>query len=85
MVKNICQNPDCWTKKNKDQWNKKANAYQSRKAYSPNRDNDKQPPNGIYQYFCTNSCFNEWAYANLENIIERKHCPNKITEKIIGS
>mgnify|MGYP003109579827 CR=1 FL=1 len=76
MVKNICQNPTCWTKRTKDQWNKKANAYQSRKAYSPN---------GIYQYFCTTSCFHNWAYDNLENIIERKHCPDKITEKIIGS
>ena len=83
MVKNICQNPQCWEKRNKDQWNKKANAYQSRKAYSPSRNNDIL--NGIYQYFCTTSCFNLWAYDNLENIIERKHCPNKITEKIIGS
>ena len=83
MVKNICQNPQCWEKRNKDQWNKKANAYQSRKAYSPSRNNDIL--NGIYQYFCTTSCFHHWAYANLENIIERKHCPNKITEKIIGS
>ncbi len=81
MVKNICQNPICWEKRNKDQWNKKANAYQSRKAYSPS----SKIINGIYQYFCTTSCFNQWAYANLENIIERKHCPNKITEKIIGS
>ncbi len=91
MVKNICQNPTCWEKRNKDQWNKKANAYQSRKAYSPTRikgqngGNDPEYPNGIYQYFCTTSCFNQWAYANLENIIERKHCPNKITEKIIAN
>ena len=82
MVKNICQNPTCWEKRNKDQWNKKANAYQSRKAYSPIRNDDIL--NGIYSYFCTTSCFHSWAYANLENIIERKHCPNKITEKIIG-
>ena len=86
MVKNICQNPTCWEKRNKDQWNKKANAYQSRKAYSPMID-DAEPRyrNGIYSYFCTTACFHIWAYDNLENIIERKHCPNKITEKIIGS
>lgn len=84
MVKNICQNPQCWTKRTKDQWNKKANAYQSRKAYSP-RNDDPEYPNGIYQYFCTTSCFHNWSVYNLENIIERKHCPNKITEKIIGS
>ena len=85
VEKNICQNPTCWEKRNKDQWNKKANAYQSRKAYSSNNGgNDVEYPNGIYQYFCTTSCFHNWAYANLENIIERKHSPNKITEKIIG-
>ena len=82
MVKNICQNPQCWAKRNKDQWNKKQKAYQSRKAYSPSND-DPRFTNGIYQYFCTTSCFNNWAYANLENIIERKHCPDKIIEKII--
>ena len=84
MVKNICQNPTCWEKRNKDQWNKKANAYQSRKAYSSRRENSEYP-NGIYQYFCTTSCLNQWAYDNLENIIERKHTPQKIIEKIIGS
>ena len=81
--KNICQNPTCYAKRNKDQWNKKANAYQSRKAYSPSR-NSGDIPNGIFQYFCTTSCANTWLGDNLENIIERKHCPNKITEKIIG-
>ena len=82
MVKNICQNPTCWEKRNKDQWNKKANAFQSRKAYSPTRSSD-DVPNGIYQYFCTTNCFHNWAYDNLENIIERKHCPDKIIERII--
>ena len=82
MVKNICQNPQCWEKRNKDQWNKKQKAYQSRKAYSPMHD-DPEHLNGIYQYFCTTSCLNDWAYNNLENIIERKHCPDKIIDKII--
>ena len=83
MVKEICQTPTCWEKRNKDQWNKKANAYQSRKAYSPRRDNPEYS-NGAFQYFCTTSCANQWLEDNLENIIERKHCPQKITEKIIG-
>lgn len=80
VEKNICQNLNCWTKRTKDQWNKKANAYQSRKAYFPPDRSYK-----TYTYFCTTSCANQWLEDNLENIIERKHCPNKITEKIIGS
>ena len=78
MVKNICQNPSCWSKRNKDQWNKKINAYQSRKAYFPIDRSYK-----TYTYFCTTSCANKWLEDNLENIIERKHCPDKIIEKII--
>ena len=80
MVKNICQNPTCFKKGNKDQWNKKANAYQSRKAYFP-----IDRSYGIYIYFCTTSCANKWLDENIENIIERSHVPKKITEKIIGS
>ena len=78
MVKNICQNPSCWSKRNKDQLNKKINAYQSRKAYFPIDRSYKR-----YTYFCTTSCATQWLEDNLENIIERKHCPDKIIEKII--
>jgi len=80
MVKNICQNPSCWTKRTKDQWNKKIGRYQSRKAYFNNEHNCR-----ILSYFCTTSCANKWLEDNLENIVERKHCPNKITEKIIAN
>ena len=78
--KNICQNPTCWAKRNKDQWNKKANAYQSRKAYFKVGNSYGWK---ILQYFCTTGCANIWLNDNLENIIERKDCPNKIVEKII--
>ena len=80
MVKNICQNPSCWTKRTKDQWNKKVNRFQSRKAYFHNEHAYR-----ILSYFCTTSCANKWLDENIENIIERKHCPNKITEKIIAN
>jgi len=80
MVKNICQNPSCWTKRTKDQWNKKISRFQSRKAYY-NDEHDYR----IFSYFCTTSCANKWLDENIENIIERKHCPNKITEKIIAN
>jgi len=80
--KNICQNPTCYAKRNKDQWNKKISRFQSRKAYFK-VGNDYGWK--ILQYFCTTSCANKWLEDNLENIIERKHCPNKITEKIIAN
>jgi len=77
--KNICQNPKCCDNDTDDRWNKKVNAFQSRKAYYK----PKPKNNSIYNYFCTTRCGHEWLSANLENIIERKHCPNKILEKII--
>ena len=78
--KNICQNPKCCDNDTNDRWNKKVNAFQSRKAYrKPTYDRN----NSIYEYFCTTRCSYEWLDDNLENIIERKHCPNKILEKII--
>ena len=79
VKKNICQNLNCCRSHTKDRWNKKLGRYQSRKAYFPPDRSYK-----TYTYFCTTSCANQWLEANLENIIERKHCPNKITEKIIG-
>ncbi len=85
MVKEICQNPTCWKKRNKDQWNKKINAYQSRKAYFKKEHKTHWGySNRILAYFCTTSCANQWLEDNLENIIERNHVPKKITEKIIG-
>ena len=78
VEKNICQNPKCCEGRTKDRWNKKLNAYQSRKAYF-------KPEHAyrIYTYFCTTSCANTWLEDNVENIIERQHAPKKITEKII--
>ena len=82
VEKNICQNPKCCQSNSLDRWNKKIDKYQSRKAkYKPN-------PNGNYrsvilEYFCTTSCAYQWLRDNLENVIERKDCPNKILEKII--
>tara|TARA_X000001388_G_C2138021_1_gene87554 strand:+ start:236 stop:484 length:249 start_codon:yes stop_codon:yes gene_type:complete len=81
VEKNVCQNPTCYAKRNKDQWNKKANAFQSRKAYFKRGHNHYK----IFEYFCTTSCANTWLEDNLENIIERNHIPRKIIEKIIGS
>ena len=77
--KNICQNPKCCDNDTYDRWNKKIGRYQSRKAYHKPKPNN----NNIYNYFCTTSCGYKWLENNLENIIERKHCPNKILEKII--
>ena len=77
--KNICQNPKCCQSDSLDRWNKKINKFQSRKAYYKPKPNN----NNIYNYFCTTSCGYVWLKDNLENIIERKHCPNKILEKII--
>ena len=78
--KNICQNPKCCDSTTDDRWNKKIGRFQSRKAY---RKSSQDRNNTIYEYFCTTSCGYKWLSANLENIIERKHCPNKILEKII--
>ena len=78
--KNICQNPKCCEGTSLDRWNKKINKYQSRKAY---RKSSQDRNNTIYEYFCTTSCGYKWLSANLENIIERKHCLNKILEKKI--
>ena len=81
--KNICQNPKCCQSDTKDRWNKKLERYQSRKAYFKPRIKSYYYHSVILEYFCTTRCSYEWMNANLENIIERKHCPNKILEKII--
>ena len=82
--KNIWQNPKCCQSDTKDRWNKKIDKYQSRKAYyKPNHESLYGWSNCVLEYFCTTRCSYEWMNANLENIIERKHCPNKILEKII--
>ena len=81
VEKNVCQNPTCYAKRNKDQWNKNANAFQSRKAYFKKGHNSYK----TFEYFCTTSCANTWLEDNIENIIERNHIPRKIIEKIIGS
>jgi len=77
VEKNICQNPKCCEGRTKDRWNKKLNAYQSRKAYF-------KPYHAyrILSYFCTTSCANSWLENNIENIIERQHAPKKITERL---
>ena len=80
VEKNICQNLKCCNEDTKDRWNKKAERYQSRKAYFKVGNSYGWK---ILQYFCTTRCANIWLEDNLENIIERKHCPNKIVEKII--
>ena len=83
--KNVCQNPKCCDRMTKDRWNKKLEAYESRKAYW----NTKKLEDSYYRYckyfvyFCTTRCLNEWVNDNIENIIERGHTPKKITEKII--
>ena len=80
--KNICQNPKCCNRTSLDRWNKKIDKYQSRKAYwKPHHSEHYR--SAILEYFCTTSCANSWLENNLENVIERKHCPNKILEKII--
>ena len=83
VEKNICQNPKCCNDDTKDRWNKKIGKYQSRKAYHKPRIKSEYYNWVILEYFCTTSCANSWLNDNLENIIERKHCPNKILEKII--
>ena len=81
--KNICQNPKCCQSNSLDRWNKKIDKYQSRKAYRKPRPQSEYYRCFILEYFCTTSCANGWLNDNIENIIERKHCPNKILEKII--
>ena len=82
--KNICQNPKCCDNDTKDRWNKKIGRYQSRKAYwKPNHITSYNYKCSTLEFFCTTSCAYRWLENNLENIIERKHCPNKILEKII--
>ena len=84
VEKNICQNPKCCNDDTKDRWNKKIGRYQSRKAYfKPNHKTSYGYSDSMLEYFCTTRCSYEWLRDNLENIIERKHCPNKILEKII--
>ena len=80
--KNICQNPKCCNATSLDRWNKKINKYQSRQARNKAQPNYKYR-SVILEYFCTTSCAWNWAENNLENIIERKDCPNKILDKII--
>ncbi len=80
VEKNICQNPKCCDNDTLDRWNKEIERYQSRKAYFKVGNSRGWE---ILQYFCTTSCANTWLEDNLENLIERKHCPNKILEKII--
>ena len=84
-MKNICQNPKCCNNNTKDRYNKKLEAYESRKAYwNTNKLEDNYYQHSkAYIYFCTTSCQNEWVNDNIENIIERGHTPKKITEKII--
>ena len=85
VEKNICQNPKCFESHTKDRWNKNLGVYQSRKAYfKPNHTNRYGYSCSILEFFCTTSCANTWLEDNLENIIERKHCPNKIVEKLNG-
>tara|TARA_R100000654_G_scaffold8286_1_gene19603 strand:+ start:37 stop:315 length:279 start_codon:yes stop_codon:yes gene_type:complete len=82
--KNICQNPKCCDSMTKDRWNKKLEAYQSRKAYfKPEHETSYGYSCKILEYFCTTRCANEWLETNLDNIVERQHAPKKITEKII--
>ena len=84
VVKNICQNPKCCDNDTFDRWDKKLNAYQSRKAYfKPNYKTSYGYSYSILKY-CTTSCANSWLNDNLENIIERGHSPKKITEKQNG-
>ena len=82
--KNVCQNPKCCLSSTKDRWNKKLEVYQSRNAYW----NINKIKGSHYYlcksliYFCTTSCQNQWVEDNIENIIERGHCPKKITERL---
>ena len=83
VEKNICQNPKCCQSDTFDRWDKKIGRYQSRKAYYKPRVKSEYYHCVILEYFCTTRCATTWLNDNLENIIERKHCPNKILEKII--
>ena len=44
--KNVCQNPKCCDSMTKDRWNKKLEAYESRKAYW----NTKKLEDSYYRY-----------------------------------
>ena len=82
--KNVCQNPKCCESSTQDRYNKKLEAYESRKAYfKPEHKTSWGYSDRILEYFCTTRCANEWLRDNLSNIIERGHTPKKITEKII--
>ncbi len=84
VEKNICQNPKCCEGRTKDRWNKKLEAYQSRKAYfKPQHKTSWGYSDNVYEYFCTTGCAFQWLRDNLNNIIERQHAPKKKTEKII--
>ena len=83
--KNICQNPKCFESHTKDRWNKNLGVFQSRKAYfKPNHKTSYGYSDNMLEYFCTTGCAFEWLRDNISNIIERKHCPNKILEKQNG-
>ena len=79
--KNICQNPKCCNRDTKDRWNKKLNAFQSRKAYFKPRQYELCCR--ILEYFCTTSCANKWLDDNLESIIDHRGTVEKILEKKI--
>ena len=84
LKKNVCQNPKCCNYHTKDRYNKKLEAYQSRKAYfKPEHKTSWGHSDIVLEYFCTTRCAFEWLRDNLSNIIERQHAPKKITEKII--
>ena len=76
--KNICQNPQCCDRDSNDRWNKKLNAFQSRKAFRKYTNH-----NGIYEYFCTTGCCFQWLSANLESIIDHRGTIEKILDKKI--
>ena len=79
--KNICQNPKCCNRDTKDRWNKKLNAFQSRKAYFTRY--LQETYNTILCYFCTTGCANTWLDDNLESIIDHRGTVEKILEKKI--
>ena len=78
--KNICQNPKCCNRDTKDRWNKKLNAFQSRKAYWKVGYSYGW---NVLQYFCTMGCANTWLSDNLESIIDHRGTVEKILEKKI--
>ena len=84
LKKNVCQNPKCCLNSTKDRWNKKLEAYESRKAYfKPEHKTSWGYSDNVLEYFCTTGCAFEWLRNTQSNIIERGHTPKKITEKII--